>query len=247
MSDTPIRVLVWDDNPPHTPKDLYPGNVRGAIAAGLREFGGEAFDIRTACIDDAGQGVTPAALDQTDVLVWWGHMRHEDVRDELAELVRERVHTKGLGLVALHSAHYAKPFKRVLNCTGHLKGGWREDYKPEHIRVCAPGHPIAHNVVDLTLAHEEAYGAPFDVPPAGAVIFQSHFPAGGEYFPSGLVWTVGTGISPNFESGQGGGENQGHGIGRVFYFRPGHETMPTFLNPDVARIIANGVRWCAWR
>ncbi|NUP98406.1 MAG: ThuA domain-containing protein [Armatimonadetes bacterium] len=247
MATDPIRVLVWDENSSQVPKSVYPENIRGAVAAGLRAFGGDLFNVQTACLDDPDQGVPLAMMEKIDVLVWWGHDRHAEVKDALAAAIAERVHKKGLGLVALHSAHYAKPFKKTLGCTGHLKGGWREDGQPEMIRVCAPWHPVARGIKDFTLAHEEMYGAPFDVPPPQCVVFQSYFPAGGEYFPSGLAWSVGTGIDPSFESGPGGGVSQGRGVGRVFYFRPGHETLPTFLNADVARIIANAVRWCAWR
>lgn len=247
MSDNPIRVLVWDENPSHAPQSIYPENIRGAVAAAMRAIGGAEVDVRTASIDDPEQGCGAAALDGTDVLVWWGHKRHAELRDDAAVRIVERVHRKGMGFVALHSAHYSKPFTRILGCTGHLKGGWREDDQPEHIRVCAPQHPIAQGVIDFHLAHEEMYGAPFETPPPECVVLQSHFPAGGEYFPSGLCWSVGAGIDPAFESGPGGGANQGKGVGRVFYFRPGHETMPTFLNTDVNRIILNGVRWCAWR
>lgn len=247
MSTEPIRVVVWDENGPHVPRDLYPAGLRRAIADGLRSLGGDELDVRTACQDDPQCGLSPDTLAATDVLVWWGHTRHADVPDEAVARIVDRVHNHGTGFIALHSAHYSKPFQRILGCTGHLKGGWREDEKPEELHVCAPQHPIAHGVRDFVLAHEEMYGAPFDVPPPAAVIFQSHFPAGGELFPSGLTWNVGVGIDPAFTSGPGGGVGQGQGIGRVFYFRPGHESVPTFLNQDVVRILYNAVRWAAWR
>jgi trehalose utilization protein len=91
------------------------------------------------------------------------------------------------------------------------------------------------------------YGAPFDVPPPACVILQSYFPNGGEYFPSGLTWTVGEGKTPGFTSGPGGGIGEGEGIGRVFYLRPGHETIPTYFNENIRRLIANAVLWAAKR
>ncbi|MBK9118356.1 MAG: ThuA domain-containing protein [Phycisphaerales bacterium] len=243
MSTKKLQVLVWDENPPHAPKALYPHSLRGAVADGLRDLGSETLDVHTGHLDEPYQGLPSGVLHDIDVLVWWGHVRHREVEDALAERIAERVWHHGLGFVALHSAHYAKPFRTVLRCTGHLKGGWREDDQPEDIRVCAPHHPIAQGIRDFTLAKEEMYGAPFDVPPPGVVVLQSYFPAGGEYFPSGIAWTVGDGIDPQFESGPGGGVGQGTGAGRVFYFRPGHESVPTYFNTDVQRVIYNAVRW----
>ena len=85
------------------------------------------------------------------------------------------------------------------------------------------------------------------MPPPAVVVLQSYFPAGQQRFPSGLAWTVGAGIDSNFQSGPGRGVGQGEGYGRVFYFRPGHETVPTFFNTDVRRVIYNAVRWVAKR
>ena len=162
-------------------------------------------------------------------------------------MIKAAVH-KGLGFIALHSAHYSKPFRKVLDCTGHLYGGWREADPPdtEELRVCAPKHPITQGVNDFTLPAEEMYGAPFGIPPFQTMIFQSYFPLGGEYFPSFVV-TVGEGIDPEFTSGGGKGANRGMGAGRVFYFRPGHEAFPTYYNPNVRQIMHNGVLWAAGR
>jgi trehalose utilization protein len=238
-----LRVLVWDENPRHAPKELYPENIRGAVAEGLRELGGAELDVTVAHLDDPDQGVTDEALANTDVLIWWGHARHGEVEDSVAERVAERVQKGGMGFVALHSAHYSKTFKKVLNATGHLKGGWRESNDTEEIYVCAPWHPIAEGVKNFVLPAEEMYGGPFDVPPQEVLVLQSYFPLGGEVFPCGICWTVGEGIDPEFTSGPGGGKGQGKGIGRVFYFRPGHETYGTYFNADVRRVIYNAVRW----
>jgi trehalose utilization protein len=239
-----VRVLVWDENPAHAPKELYPNGLRGAVAEGLQKYdsAGE-LSVSTAHLDEASQGVPQNLLESTDVLVWWGHARHGEVADELAERVAREVRTRGMGFVCLHSGHYSKTFKKVLNATGHLKGGWRESNDTEEIVVAAPWHPIAEGVSNFTLPAEEMYGGPFDVPPQEVLVLQSYFPLGGETFPSGIVWTVGEGIDPEFTSGPGGGKGQGHGVGRVFYFRPGHETYPTYYNDDVRRVIYNGVRW----
>ena len=243
----PVRVLVWDEAPRHAPKSVYPTSINGAIAEGLNEMGGGAIVAKTANLDDPDQGITEAALAETDVLIWWGHARHDELADDKAEMIKAAVH-KGLGFIPLHSAHYSKPFRKVLDCTGHLYGGWREadPADTEEIRVCAPKHPIAQGVSDFTLPAEEMYGAPFGVPPIQAVIFQSYFPLGGEYFPS-FVTTVGEGIDPEFTSGGGKGANRGFGAGRVFYFRPGHEVFPTYKDPNVRQIMHNAVLWAAGR
>lgn len=244
-----VRVLVWDENPPHAPKEIYPQSINGAIAEGLMNFGKGQIEVRRANLDDPEQGVAKQILDTTDVLIWWGHARHGHVSHETVKRVVNRVHRLGMGFIALHSAHYSKTFQAVIGGPGHLKGGWRENIPPEQefIRVCAPWHPIAKGIEDFTLEHEEMYGAPFEVPPPLEIIFQSYFPLDGKTFPSGLCWTVGKGKTPGFTSGPGRGVGEGLGIGRVFYFRPGHETLPTYYNETVQKIITNAVLWCAKR
>jgi len=249
MSSSQLRVLVWDEAPPHAPKEVYPASINGAVAEGLRRFGGEELVVRTANLNEPDQGCSESALSETDVLLWWGHARHGEVTDETASRVVGRVVEGGMGFIALHSAHYSKPFQRILEAPGHLKGGWRElnPMEPEEIRVCAPWHPIAKGVDDFTLPHEEMYGAPFEVPPPLVLILQSHFPYDGKTFPSGICWTVGEGKTPGFTSGPGGGVGEGLGKARVFYFRPGHETVPTYFNETVQRILTNAVLWCGHR
>ena len=247
MPDNPVRVLVWDEAPTHAPKSVYPSSINGAIAEGLNSLGGGAIAATTANLEDPEQGITEEALKSADVLVWWGHARHDELADDKADMIKAAVHG-GLGFIALHSAHYSKPFRKVLDCTGHLFGGWREadPADTEEITVCAPKLPIAQGVSAFTLPAEELYGAPFGVPPPQAVIIQSYFPLGGEYFPS-FVTTVGEGIDPAFTSGGSKGANRGDGAGRVFYFRPGHEVFPTYMDPNVRQILHNGVLWAARR
>lgn len=244
-----VRVLVWDEKPPHAPTQVYPNSINGAIAEGLVEIAGDEMEVRTANLEDPEQGITEGALAETDVLIWWAHMFHARVTDETVRRVMNRVHNDGMGFIALHSAHYSKTFKSVAEGHGHLKGGWRENdpLEREDVQVAAPWHPIAKGVESFTLEHEEYYGAPFDVPPPLVMVFQSHFPLDGRTFPSGLCWTVGKGRTPGFTSGPGRGVGEGEGIGRVFYFRPGHETAPTYYNENVRRILANAVLWCAKR
>lgn len=244
-----VRALVWDEKPSHAPKSVYPDSINGAIAQGLNELGGGAIKAITANLEDLEQGVSENTLEQTDVLLWWGHARHSEVTDSTAARIHRHVHERGMGFIALHSAHYAKPFQWVVQCPGHLKGGWREQTPAdtEEITVCAPRHPIAEGVSAFTLPEEEMYGGPFEVPPPLCLVLQSYFPLGGEYFPSGICWTVGTGKTEGFTSGPGRGIGEGQGIGRAFYFRPGHETYPTYFDPNVRLILKNAVLWCAKR
>ncbi len=239
-----LNIVIWDENPPHAPKEVYPDQLRGAIAQGLEAFDSKSeLNVKVAHLDEAEQGMPESLLAETDVLLWWGHARHGEVEDALAERVKKHVRERGMGFICLHSGHYSKTFKAVLGCTGDLKGGWREADDKEIITVCAPNHPIAEGVKDFTLEAEEMYGAPFDVPPPLVLVLQSQFTVGNEYFPCGACWTVGEGIDPEFTSGPGGGKGQGEGKGRVFYFRPGHETYKTYFDENVRRVIYNAVRW----
>jgi trehalose utilization protein len=156
------------------------------------------------------------------VLVWWGHKAHREVSDEVVERVRARV-LDGMGLVVLHSGHFSKIFTRLMGSSCDLK--WREADEKERLWVVNPGHPIVEGIGEyIELAQEEMYGEHFDVPPPDELIFVSWF-AGGEVFRSGLCYH--------------------RGAGKIFYFRPGHETYPTYFNPEIRRVIANGVRWAA--
>lgn len=248
-NESPVRVLVWDEAPRHAPKEVYPESINGAVAQGLKQALSEKVQVRTANLDEPDQGCSEEALADADVIVWWGHARHGEVTDETAARVVRRVVEGGAGFIALHSAHYSKTFQRILGAPGHLKGGWRElnPMEPEFVRVCAPWHPIADGVGDFTIEHEEMYGAPFDVPPPLVLVLQSHFPYDGKTFPSGICWTVGEGKTEGFTSGPGQGVGEGFGKARVFYFRPGHETVPTYFDANVRRVLANAVLWCAHR
>lgn len=245
----PIRVLVWDEAPHHASRELYPLSINGAIADDLNKKGNGSIEAKAVNIDEPEQGCSEEALAQTDVLFWWGHARHREVTDETMMRVFRHVHERGMGFVALHSAHYAKTLQAILSCPGHLKGGWRETNPPdtEEITVCAPRHPIAKGVEAFTLPAEEMYGAPFDVPAPQCLVLQSYFPIGGEYFPSGICWSVGKNKTEGFTSGPGNGVGEGEGIGRVFYFRPGHETHPTYFHPSVQTILYNAALWAAHR
>jgi trehalose utilization protein len=217
------RVTVWHEyRHEKTHKevsDVYPEGMHIPIAKYLREQG---LDVKTATLDEPEHGLTEAVLAETDVLTWWGHMAHGDVKDEIVNRVQQRV-LDGMGLIVLHSGHHSKIFKKLMGTTGNLK--WREANEKERIWVVEPGHPIAEGLGEyIELPHEEMYGERFDVPAPDELVFVSWF-EGGEIFRSGCCWT--------------------RGRGRIFYFRPGHETFPTYFNPQILKVIYNGVRWAA--
>lgn len=218
----PIRVTVWGEfrHEKTNPKvaAIYPEGMHQAIAAFLRTDAD--FTVRTAWLDQPENGLGGGILDETDVLIWWGHMAHHEVCDEVAAKARERV-LEGMGFIALHSAHYSKVFKSLMGTTCSLK--WRESTDKERLWNIAPSHPITRGIGEFfEIPMEEMYGEPFGIPTPDELIFISWF-TGGEVFRSGATW------------------QRGHG--RVFYFRPGHETYPTYYHPQVQQVIANAVRW----
>jgi trehalose utilization protein len=217
------RVTVWNEFRQERSDDavaaVYPAGIHAAIAEGLTVDG---LDVRTTTLDDAEQGLSDALLDATDVLTWWGHAAHGEVADEVVDRVQARV-LDGMGLVVLHSGHHSRIFRRMMGTTCDLK--WREAGERERLWVVDPSHPIAEGLGDgFVIDEEEMYGEHFDVPAPDRLVLVSWF-EGGEVFRSGCCYE--------------------RGRGRIFYFRPGHETHPTYFHPGVRRVIANAVRWAA--
>jgi trehalose utilization protein len=221
MSQT-IRVTVWGEfrHEKKNPKvaSIYPDGMHETIAGFLRT--NTDFTVRTAWLDQPEHGLTDAILADTDVLIWWGHMAHGDVQDTVVAKVKTRV-LEGMGLIALHSAHYAKIFKALLGTTCSLK--WREATDKERLWNINPAHPITQGIGEyFEIPQEEMYGEPFGIPEPDQLLFISWF-TGGEVFRSGATWQ--------------------RGNGRIFYFRPGHETYPTYHHKQVQQVITNAVRW----
>jgi len=222
MTDSP-RVTVWNEyrhEKSHAEvASVYPDGIHGAIARHLRA---EGMAVRTATLDEPEHGLTEEVLAQTDVLIWWGHMAHGEVKDEIVGRVCKRV-LDGMGLIVLHSGHLCKIFKKLMGTTCDLK--WREIGEKERLWVVEPGHPIAEGLGEyFEIPHAEMYGERFDIPAPDTLVFISWF-QGGEVFRSGCCYQ--------------------RGKGKVFYFRPGHETYPIFYQPEVLRVLTNAVRWAA--
>jgi len=219
----PLRVTVWSEYV-HERRDarvgaIYPGGIHAAIAGGLAKLLPDAR-VATATLGEPEHGLTEEALRATDVLIWWGHLAHDQVADAVARRVQARV-LEGMGLVVLHSAHHSKVFRLLMGTSCSLT--WRDSGERERLWVCNPGHPIARGIDRyFELAQEEMYGEPFAVPAPEEQVFLSWF-AGGEAFRSGCCWR--------------------RGNGSIFYFRPGHESFPTFHDDNVRRVIANAAEW----
>lgn len=218
-----MRVTIWNEfrheKTNDTVKAIYPDGMHQVIANFLSEAG---FDTATATLDEAEHGLTEEVLNQTDVLIWWGHMAHDEVDEAIVTRVQERV-LRGMGLVVLHSGHFSKIFKRLMGTTCNLK--WREVGEKERIWVVNPAHPIAQGLGEyIEIPQAEMYGEHFDIPEPDALVLVSWF-EGGEVFRSGCCYH--------------------RGMGKIFYFRPGHETYPIFKQKEVQQIIINGVNWAS--
>jgi trehalose utilization protein len=219
-----LRVTVWNENR-HEKQDpavasLYPQGIHGAIVNCLNAQS----DLRasTATLDEAENGLPDAVLNSTDVLLWWGHLAHHEVQDEIAQKVYQRV-MDGMGFIVLHSANSAKPFRKLMgtSCTAR----WREMGEKHRVWAVAPAHPITEGLGNyFEIPHEEMYGEYFDIPTPDSLIFIS-WVQGGDVFRSGCCWQ--------------------RGRGKIFYFQPGHETYPVYHQEEVQRVLVNAVRWAA--
>jgi trehalose utilization protein len=218
----PIRAVVWGENHHEQTNKIvagiYPKGMHTTIAEALNASGG--ITATTATLQEPEHGLPAARLAETDVLLWWGHAKHGDVDDAVVERVVEQVWA-GMGLIVLHSGHFAKVFKRLMGTPCNLT--WREAGERERLWVTSRSHPIAAGLPDhFELEQEEMYGEPFGIPEPMETVFVSWF-QGGEVFRSGATWR--------------------RGAGNVFYFRPGHETYPTYHDANVQKVLHNAVRW----
>ncbi|EIT86323.1 hypothetical protein A374_05146 [Fictibacillus macauensis ZFHKF-1] len=218
-----MKVTIWNENRHEQRNEnvrkIYPEGLHGTIQYFLQRDG---FTVNTATLDEEEHGLSEAVLNETDVLIWWGHLAHDEVRDEVVQRVYERV-LEGMGLIVLHSGHFSKIFKKLMGTSCDLK--WREANEKERLWVVDPAHPITKGLGSyITLEQEEMYGEHFDIPAPDELIFVSWF-EGGEVFRSGCTYK--------------------RGKGKIFYFRPGHETYPTYHHPDIQRTISNSVKWAA--
>jgi trehalose utilization protein len=216
-------VVVWSEGT--APKNVYPKDICGAVAEGLKELNN--WEVVEARITDPNQGLPDDLLNRTDVLIWWGHRRHEQVSNALVDKIYNRVKNDGMGFIALHSSHFAKPYKKLMDtpCT------WKEyvsDSNTLKIVIKDANHPIAKGVGEFTIVHNERYSEPFAVPAPKDVVFEGTYTLNNgspDTSRQGLTWEVGK--------------------GKVFYFQPGHETNPVFFDPNIRKIMCNTVEWAS--
>jgi trehalose utilization protein len=223
-----LRVTVWNEGV-HEKKNakvraLYPKGMGWQIAQYLKKQPGIG-SVKVGELGDPDQGLPDKLLENTDVLTWWGHLAHDKVKDTLAKKVQQRV-LEGMGIVVLHSGHYSKPFKRLMGTGCDLKWReWQDIGEKERLWVVDPAHPIAEGIPEyFEIERAEMYGEHFNIPQPDQLVFISWF-QGGEVFRSGCCWH--------------------RGLGKVFYFRPGHETFPIYHHETVLKVIYNGVLWAA--
>lgn len=217
-----IRATVYGENvheqTSQVVRDLYPDGMHTTIAKALSVDPAITADWVTLQMPE--HGLTVEKLAATDVLVWWGHAAHGEVKDEVVERIAKRV-WEGMGLIVLHSGHFSKIFRRLMGTPCALK--WREAGERERLWVINRNHPIAAGLPEkIELDMEEMYGEPFSVPEPDETVFVSWF-EGGEVFRSGLCYK--------------------RGAGKVFYFRPGHEAYPTFHDETILTVLRNAVKW----
>ena len=219
-----INVTIYNEfyHEQHDPKvaAVYPKGIHGAIAEALspEPYVGK---VVTATLDDHKAVLTNECLDDTDVLLWWGHMRHGEVDDGVVKYACHRVN-EGMGLIALHSGHASKIFQSLLGTnTGSLR--WRESDDKCLVWVVSQGHPIVEGLPPcIEVPADETYGEQFSIPEPDELIFLSWF-EGGEVFRSGCTFR--------------------RGAGKIFYFQNGHESYPVYYQDEIRQILKNAVRW----
>ena len=233
LKSAKLSVIVWNEFI-HERQDpaiwsIYPDGLHSVIANALKRTIGinsraAALDVTTATLDQPDHGLSEARLEACDVLIWWGHLAHDEVSDEVVDRIHRRV-LEGMGVIVLHSGYSSKIFHRLLGTNCSLK--WRCSDEKERLWVVEPSHPIAAGLGELfELPVEAMHGENFDIVQPDSTVFISGF-EGGEVFRSGCCWE--------------------RGYGRLFYFRPGHISYPTFHNHNVQRVLANAVQWAAPR
>ena len=216
-----VRVLLWSERT--EPQEVYPNGISGALADYLNKL--PEMEAKTASLADPEAGVSDAVLGQTDVLIWFGHKKHAQVPDDAVDRVVKHVRERGMGFIALHSSHFSKPLKKLLNATGAWSS-YVNFGRPEQMWVVLPDHPIARGVKDFTIPKTEIYTEPFEVPQPEAVIVEGIWETG-HRGREVMTWTIGK--------------------GRMVYIRAGHEDYPIFFMPEMQRLVANSVNWAAGR
>lgn len=219
-----INITIWNEYLHELQSEevgkVYPNGIHNALADYLKEQPSSGI-VRTATLEQPSHGLTDDVLESTDVMLWWGHMAHDRVDDNIVNKVYSRV-MAGMGLIVLHSAHASKIFGKLCGTEAN-KLKWRADGELERLWIIDNNHPIVRGLSEyIEIPHEEMYGEKFHIPEPDELIFISWFEKG-EVFRSGCTFK--------------------RGNGKVFYFRPGHETFPVYHQPEILKVIGNAVEW----
>ena len=219
-----INALVWCENIQNkTQADVistYPEGMHNTIAGFLAADPN--ISVTTATLDDPDCGITDEVLEKLDVILWWGHVGHAKVPDEVVEKIYNRVVKNGLGVICLHSAHFSKIFKRLMGTACSLSIN-APAFAAEKLWTLLPGHPIAAGIPNpVDIAAEECSNEYFDIPQPDELVFNAAF-EGCRSFRAGAAYH--------------------RGRGKVFYFQPGHETYPIYRQKEIQNIIMNAVYW----
>lgn len=217
-----IRITVWneywDEQRFANVHEIYPDGMHEAIAGFLRQD--QRFEVKTATPEDRDYGLSEELLNQTDVLIWWGHVIHHLVPEDAVDRVCRHV-LNGMGMIFLHSALYSKPFERLIG--GVMNCAYREVGERERIWNVNPAHEISRGLgACFELEHSEVYREPTGFPLPEELVFISWYEGG--------------------EAGISGGCYY-RGRGRVFAFTPGHEDYPVFYDANIRRVIINAAAW----
>ncbi len=227
--NAPLRVTIFNEfvheRTHPAVREIYPHGMHATLKSALESLLGQGVNVSIATLEMPEHGLSEAVLAQTDVLLWWGHAAHDLVADAVVDRVQHAV-LKGMGLVALHSAHASKIFRKLLGTSCMLR--WREAAELERVWVIDPGHPIVDGLTTecFEIPHSEMYGEHFDIPPPDELFLLSWF-EGGEVFRSGCAWR--------------------RGKGTLVYLSPGHETFPIYHQPQIQLLICNAARYASPR
>lgn len=217
-----INVTIWnefiDEKRYEHIKAIYPLGIHQAIARFFEQD--ETFAVTAVTLDMPDAGLPDSLLDQTDVLLWWGHVAHHQVPDDRVMKVCSRV-LEGMGFIALHSGMFSKPFQTLIGPRMNLQ--YREVGEHERIWIVNPAHPICAGLdTYIDIEHAEMYGEPTGLADPDQLIFISWF-AGGEIMRSGGCYF--------------------RGRGRIFYLSTGHEEYPIYDHPQIQLVIRNAAAW----
>ena len=231
-------------------------------------------------LDDPDQGLSRETLDWCDVLIYWDHARHQEVSPEQGQDIAARIKSGQLSLIALHSAHWSRPFVEAM-CEvtrERARQAWAGADKRVEFDFVKPPEFVGPKVDDPITPRSFVHKFPDGLTKVtvylpncavscmertrqaelchdaqnGPSACQRHPPAlrnqrrprcTASRFTCRNLTRSCLRNAGNLEIGFGAGALWRLGKGKVFYFRPGHETFPVFQEKFPLQIIDNAVSW----